>query len=173
MNRRTAIQHVIVLGAGATLWASCQDKAALTTKKIKLTGSQEKLLSALAETILPSGDFAGAKELKSHEFIVVMADDCASADDQQKFMTGMKAFDALCKQKNGNVFAKCAPEQQTTFLTALEAKTDVAEDVLEFYVNVKQLTMQSFTTSEAFLTQVRNFSLIPAKFQGCVSVQPA
>jgi hypothetical protein len=170
MNRRTALQHVIVLGAGATLLASCQDKATIATKNIPLTGSQEKLLSALAETIIPSSDFVGAKELQAHQFIVVMADDCASAEEQNKFVAGMKAFDDFAKQKIQTSFAKATAEQRTTLLSALEAKTDVPENVVEFYQTIKQLTIQSFTTSEAFLTQVRNFSLIPPKFQGCVSV---
>lgn len=170
MNRRTALQHVIVLGAGATLLASCQDKATIATKNIPLTGSQEKLLSALAETIIPSSDFVGAKELQAHQFIVVMADDCASTEEQNQFIAGMKAFDDFAKQKIQTSFAKATVEQRTTLLTALEAKTDVPENVLEFYQTIKQLTIQSFTTSEAFLTQVRNFSLIPPKFQGCVSI---
>jgi hypothetical protein len=170
MNRRTALQHVIVLGAGATLLASCQDTSTLATKNIPLTGSQEKLLSAMAETIIPSGEFAGAKELQSHQFIVVMASDCASADNQQKFMIGMKAFDEFAKQKTGRAFAKATPEQRASVLTTIEAKTDVPESVSEFYQTIKQLTIQSFTTSAVFLTQVRNFSLIPPKFKGCVSV---
>jgi hypothetical protein len=168
MNRRTALQHVIVLGAGATLLASCQDKATIATKNIPLTGSQEKLLSALAETIIPSSDFVGAKELQAHQFI--MADDCASAEEQNKFIAGMKAFDDFSKQKIQTSFVKATAEQRATLLTPLESKTDVPEGVLEFYQTIKQLTIQSFTTSEAFLTQVRNFSLIPPKFQGCVSV---
>lgn len=170
MNRRTALQHVIILGAGATLLASCQDKATIATKNIPLTGSQEKLLSALAETIIPSSDFVGAKELQAHQFIVVMADDCASAEEQNKFIAGMKVFDDFAKQKIQTSFAKATAEQRTTLLSALEAKTDVPENIVEFYQTIKQLTIQSFTTSEAFLTQVRNFSLIPPKFQGCVSI---
>lgn len=171
MNRRTAIQHVIVLGAGATLLASCQDKASIATKNIPLTGSQEKLLSALTEAIIPSTDFVGAKELQSHRFILVMADDCASPEDQQKFANGMKQFDDFCKQKNGSAFAKCTPEQRENLLKNIEAKADIPEDVQAFYQTIKQITIQSFVTSEEYLLKVRNFSLIPPKFQACVPVQ--
>lgn len=173
MNRRTALQHVIVLGAGASLLASCQDKATITTKNFPLTGSQEKLLSALTETIIPSTDFVGAKELQSHKFILVMADDCASPDDQQKFMDGMKQFDQLCKQKHGSVFAKCSAQDREAFLKSIEEAVDMPELVPLFYRSMKSFTIQSFTSSEEYLTKVRNFSLIPPKFQGCVPVQAA
>lgn len=172
MNRRTAIQHVIVLGAGATLLASCQDKASIATKNIPLTGSQEKLLSVLAETIVPSTDFVGAKELQSHQFILVMADDCTNPDDQKKFSESMKQFDELCKLKHGSSFVKCTVEQREKFLLAIEAKTDIPENIQGFYQAIKQLTIQSFTTSEEYLTK-RNFSLVPPKFQACVPVQTA
>ena len=170
MNRRTAIQHVIVLGAGATLLASCQDKATIVTQNIPLTGSQEKLLSALTETIIPTTDFVGAKELQSHQFILVMADDCTSPENQQKFMDGMKQFDQLCKQKHGSVFAKCSAQDREAFLKSVEDAVDMPELVPLFYRSIKSFTIQSFTSSEEYLTKVRNFSLIPPKFQACVSV---
>jgi hypothetical protein len=42
---------------------------------------------------------------------------------------------------------------------------------VRFYQGVKWFTIQSFTSSEQYLTQVRNYSLIPPKFEACVPVQ--
>jgi len=168
MDRRTAIRNVIIIGAGASLFASCQDKASVALKNIPLTGSQEDLLSALTETIIPSTDFAGAKELESHKFILMMADDCASPDDQNKFMSGMKLFEDECLKKYSSKFIKCTQQQREEFLLSIETGEGITEELVSFYQTIKRYTIQSFTTSEAFLTKIRNYSLIPGPFKGCV-----
>jgi len=171
MKRRTAIQHIIIIGAGASVLASCLDKPSVDLKYIPLTGPQEDLLAAITQTIIPSTDFVGAKELESHKFLLMMADDCTSPADQKKFMDGLKQFDEACRKKYSSVFVKCIPEQREEFLLAIESKPDFNEDVIGFYQSVKWATIESFTTSEAYLTKVKNFSLIPGSFKGCVPVE--
>ena len=173
MNRRTAIKNVIILGAGATWLASCQDKkASITLKNIPLSASQEELLATLTETIIPTTpDFIGAKELESHKFLLMMTDDCSAPDEQKKFMDGMTQFEEACNKKFGNSFVKCSPSQREEFLLAVEAKEGYAEEVLSFYQTVKRFTIQSFTSSKEYLTKVRHFSLIPGPFKGCVTVE--
>ena len=83
-------------------------------------------------------------------------------------MTGMQQFDDACKKKYQSKFVKCTPQQREEFLIAIEAKTDISEEVADFYKSIKRLTIQSFTTSEEYLTKVKNYSLIPAKYKGCV-----
>ncbi len=171
MDRRTAIKNVIILGAGASLLASCQDNPSIILKNIPLTGSQEKLLAVITETIIPTTpEFIGAKELESHKFLLMMTDDCAAQEDQTKFMAGMLQFEEACKLKYNTRFTKCSPQQKEEFLLLIEAKSEVAEDIISFYQTVKRYTIQSFTTSEAYLTQVRKFSLIPGPYKGCVPV---
>jgi len=171
MNRRTAIKNVIILGAGAALLASCQDNPTVILKNIPLTGSQEKLLAAITEAIIPSTpEFIGAKELESHKFLLMMTDDCAAPEEQTKFTTGMLQFEELCKKKYDTRFVKLTPEQKEEFLLGIESKTEVSEEVIGFYQTVKRHAIQSFTTSEAYLTKVKNFSLIPGKYKGSVPV---
>lgn len=170
MNRRSAIKNVIVLGVGASYLLSCEGNASITLKNIPLTGPQEKLLAAMAEAILPTTeDMVGAKALESHRFVLMMTDECAASEDQQKFLKGMQQFEEGAKKKYNQAFPKLTPQQQEEFLLLVEAKTDFSEETIAFYQTVKRYTIQSFTTSEAYLTK-RNFSLIPGKFKGCVPV---
>jgi hypothetical protein len=177
MNRRTALRNVVLISAGASLLPSClhDDKPGITLKNIKLNGSQEKLLEELTETILPkTNNFTGAKDLKSHEFILIMADDCSSPEDQKKFKDGMDKFDEACKKKFNIGFVKCSPAQRKEWLQLVEKKTDMPEDLLNFYGAVKQLTIQSFTSSKDFLLNIRKFKLAPGPvFKGCVPVGKA
>ena len=60
----------------------------------------EKMLAELAETIIPkTNNFIGAKDLKSHEFALIMMNDCAPPEDQKAFTDGMKAFEEGCQKK--------------------------------------------------------------------------
>lgn len=173
MKRREAIRNVIILGAGASWLASCKNgtPASATAAKIQLTESQGEMLSALTETIIPTTEFSGAKEVGASDFILVMTEDCASPDDQKKFMDGMVGFEELCQAKTSTSFVKCAPGQRLEFLKSIEAKADIPEAVMNFYQWVKQGTIQSFTTSEEYLTKIKNFSLIPPPFKACVPVE--
>jgi hypothetical protein len=162
------------VSAGAAFLHACQDKALTTLKHIPLTGSEEEMLSELTETILPKTDFIGAKDLKSADFVFMMADDCLSPEDQAKFSAGMKAFDEVCKSKMGSRFVKLPVEKRNEFLSMIEADKkgqDVGVELRWFYGQVRQGTIQNFTSSKEYLSQVRNITtLIPGKFKACVPV---
>ncbi len=174
MKRRVVIRNLVMLSAGAALLDACGSKEVLTYKNIPLTGSQQNLLSELTETIIPTTpDFVGAKDLKSSDFTLMMIDDCASPEEQAAFLNGLQKFDDACKAKTGSTFSDATKEQRVDFLTALEAKegNDQPKEVVKFYWTVKRNTIQSFMSSETYLTKVRNYSLIPPKFEGCVPVE--
>ena len=148
------------------------EKSALALKNIPLTASQEKMLAALSEAIIPkTNNFIGASDLKAHEFVLTMVDDCTSPEDQQKFITGMKGFDKLSHDKSGQIFPSFTPEQKKSLLMALEAKKDIPEDVQHFYGTVKRYTVQCFTGSKQYMTDIRKYKMVPGPgFKGCVKV---
>jgi Gluconate 2-dehydrogenase subunit 3 len=172
MNRRTAIRNVIVISAGAGLLPSCagDDKSSIVFKNISITGSQEKMLAALTEAIIPkTKNFIGASDLKAHEFLLTMIDDCTSPDDQKKFTNGLQAFDKFSHDKFGQLFTGYTTAQKKELLQSIESKKDVPEDVLTFYTTVKRYTLQSFTSSKEYLTDIRKYKIIPgSNFKGCV-----
>jgi hypothetical protein len=174
MNRRAAIRNVVIISAGAAILPSCHDadKISLELKHLSITGSQEKLLAALSETIIPTtSDFIGAKELKSHEFVLTMVDDCASPEDQKKFTDGLTAFSALCKKKWDREFENCTVQQRNELVAEVEQKRNISEAVFGFYGTVKSYTLQSFTGSRDFMTEIRKYKLVPGPvYKGCVPV---
>jgi hypothetical protein len=177
MNRRTAIRNVAIISAGAALLPSCHDadKISLPLKHLSVTGSQGKMLAALSETIIPTTHtFPGAKELKSHEFVLIMVDDCASPEEQKKFINGLKSFEELCKEKWDRAFENCTVLQRNELVADIEKKKNVPEPVTEFYNTVKKYTLQSFSSSKEFLTDIRKYKLAPGPdFKGCVPVSKA
>jgi Gluconate 2-dehydrogenase subunit 3 len=172
MNRRTAIRNAIIISAGAGLLPCCvsDDKSVMALKNISITGAQEKMLAALTESILPkTKNFIGANDLKAHEFLLTMIDDCTSPEDQQKFMEGLKAFDKLSQDKFGQLFTSFTARQKRELLAGIESKKDIPEDALKFYGTVKRYTVQSFTSSKDYLTDIRKYKIVPGSdFKGCV-----
>lgn len=172
MNRRTALRNVIIISAGAGLLPACvgDDKSVIPLRNISITGSQEKMLAALTEAILPkTKNFIGANDLKAHEFILTMIDDCASPEDQKKFMEGLQAFDKLSHDKFGQLFTSYTAKQKKELLTDIESKKDIPEEALKFYGAVKKYTIQSFTSSKEYLTDIRKYKIVPGSdFKGCV-----
>jgi hypothetical protein len=174
MNRRTAIRNVIIISAGAGLLPSCvgDDNRIIALKNISISSSQEKMLAALSEAIIPkTKNFIGANDLKAHEFLLTMIDDCTSPDDQKKFMEGLTAFDKLSHDKFGQLFTSYTVKQKKELLQAIESKKDIPENVLKFYGTVKRYTLQSFTSSKEYLTDIRKYKIVPgSNFKGCVPV---
>jgi Gluconate 2-dehydrogenase subunit 3 len=179
MNRRTAIRNVVIISAGATLLPACTnttaDESSLQLKNIPLTGSQENMLAELAETIIPTtSNFIGAKDLKSHVFLLTMMDDCASPDDQKFFTEGMKAFEDGYKKKFNTTFVKSTPQQRSEWLKEMEAVKDDKNAAAKFYKTTKRYTVQSFTSSKEFLLDVKKWKMVPGTdFKGCVPVKKA
>jgi hypothetical protein len=174
MKRRTAIRNAVLVSAGAAFLYACENKATIALKHIPLTGAEEDLLTELTETIIPKTEFPGAKDLKTADFIFMMADDCLSPDDQAKFSAGMKAFDNVCKSKMGSRFVKLSKEKRYEYLGMIETDKEgkeVGQDVRSFYRSVKRGTLDNFTSSQEFLAQVRNVTtLIPPRFVACAPV---
>jgi len=174
MNRRTAIRNVVIFSAGTALLPSCfqQDKSSLVLKNISITAAEEKMLAALAEAIIPTTkDFIGAKGLRSHEFILTMLDDCTGPEEQKKFTDGLKAFDKLSHDRSGQLFTGFTADQKKSLLSDIENKKNVPGEVLNFYKTVKQYTVQSFTSSKEYMTEIRKYKMVPGSdFKGCVKV---
>jgi len=177
MNRRTAIRNVVIISAGAGLLPSCMnnDTTVIPLKNIPVTGSQVKMLAELTEAIIPKTPaFIGAKDLKAHEFILTMVDDCSSPEDQKQFTAGLKAFDKLSHDKFGQLFTGYTAEQKRELLSDIEKGKAVDEEVVKFYKTVKRYTIQSFTSSKEYMTDIRKYNMVPGPvFKGCVPVKSA
>lgn len=172
MNRRSAIRHVVVISTGAILLPSCagDDKPVMALKNISLTGSQEKMLTALCDMIIPkTGSMIGAADLRSHEFVLTMIDDCTSPEDQQKFSKGMSSFEDACKNKWDSSFAKLTARQKKEWLQQVEKRTGLPGEAITFYQMTKRYTVQSFTSSKEYMTTIRDYKMVPGnKYKGCV-----
>jgi len=169
LNRRSVIKQFLVVSAGITFLKACkgENKPSIALKNVDINGDDENLLADVSETFIPKTDTPGAKDLSAHLFALKMLDDCYKKEDQQKFISGLKDFEKFVKEKKGKSFSDCSiPEREST-LNELDKRE--SDDALSyFYSTQKNLTVQAYTTSKLYLTQVRDYKLVPGKYKGCV-----
>lgn len=176
MNRRSVIKNFLFVSAGVSLIPACmhdKGKASFLLKNISINGDQEKMLADLSATIIPTTNTPGAKELQSHLFMMMMVDDCFKKEDQDKFMQGLAAFEALTQKRYNTDFIKLAAAQKKELLTDLEKKNNVTDEAVNFYKTARRFIVQSFTSSEYYLTKVQVYEMVPGRYHGCVPVKTA
>jgi hypothetical protein len=177
INRRVAIRRLAILSVGTAFLPSCLQhgaRPAVTLKNLTVNGDQAKLLEELTAALIPSDETPGAREISAHLFVLKMVDDCMSKADQEKFMKGLSAFDAVSGASSGKAFAEASAEQRAALLAAVEGGKGPGGKDGElgfFYTAVKRLTIQAYTSSQFYLTKVQVYELVPGRFHGCVPVK--
>lgn len=173
MDRRYTLKTIITLTAGATLLHSCvqdKDHSSVFFGNLKITGPDETLLADLCGTLIPKTDTPGAREVGAHLFALMMIHDCFPPQAQDKFLKGLEAFKEFSLKKSGKSFLDSPATVKAELLSALEAGQGIPDTLAYFYQTLKRLTIEAFTTSQYYLTNVQVYVLVPGRFFGCVPV---
>jgi hypothetical protein len=165
MKRRAAIRDLIMIAGGITILPACfnqQDKASVALRNVQISAEEEKLLAEVADTIIPPTDTPGAKELGAHLFALKMLDDCYEKEDQQKFISGLKALDESAKKRFQHSFLQCTTAQRENILLAIENKEQFPPEVFDFYKIMKAKTLQGYMTSKYVVLNIMKYEMIPS-----------
>ena len=184
MNRREAIKRTAIL-SGYAVSASfitgflqgCQPSGAPDWEPQFLSPEQGQLVSEMADTIFPTTDTPGAKDVFVHEFMDLMLKDCSDEKTQQAFLSGIAEVDTDAQNAYGKAFAKCSDEQKLELLNSLDqaARAKVKAGLqpgeeAPFILTFKQLTFLGYFTSEAVGTTVLKYDPIPGNYDGCIAL---
>lgn len=175
MRRRQMLKQFAMATTAAMLLPSCikdPKKVSIALQNLDVTGDEEELLAALADTIIPATDKPGAKAVGAHLFTLVMIDDCTSKASKEKFMKGFRAFDNACKSIDGKTFSDSNAEERLELLKKVENDAvALNEEVRAFYTASKAYIIQGYLSSDYFLTEVKPYQLVPGPdWKGCVAV---
>jgi gluconate 2-dehydrogenase gamma chain len=180
MNRREALERTaLILGYAISAPAmmgilnGCKATPELAFKPVFLTEDQARLVSEVAEIIIPKTDTPGAKEAGVPAFIDTMLKDVYKKEDQDKFIAGLNAFNEQAKKSMGSEFVDLDPDKQVTFFKSVHdpAVEGVKKGEIKdrpFVLTVKELTCLGFFTSEPGATQVLQYAPVPGAYHGCV-----
>ncbi|MCO5234786.1 MAG: gluconate 2-dehydrogenase subunit 3 family protein [Chitinophagaceae bacterium] len=169
MKRRTAIKNMMIFAGGIYLLPSCSGdpaKASIELTNIDVSSGQESLLAEIAETIIPRTNGApGAKEMNLHLFTMKMVDDCHSGDEQQKFVAALRVME---KEK---LFIGLESAQRKEFIEELLEDKKAPEELRIMMKITKQRVIQGFTNSKFAMTDLKQYELVPGRYNGYFPVE--
>lgn len=189
MNRRELLEKsALVLGYAITgptlagLMSGCKAKPGLAFKPEFLNEDQAALVSELAEIIIPKTDTPGAIDAGVPAFIDGMLKEVYSASQKENFLKGLKAFDEEAKKTYGDSFVNCKSEDKNSLFKKIHDEVisknkeggswgwwrSGGGEGKPFIIEMKELTLTGFFTSEPGATQVLQYNQVPGPFKGCV-----
>ncbi|HNR74860.1 MAG: twin-arginine translocation pathway signal [Bacteroidetes bacterium OLB12] len=185
IDRREALRKTALL-MGAAVSASalagimqgCKATPELTYTPSFFTEEQARIMSELAQTIIPKTNTPGAKEAGVPGFIDQILKECYKKEDQDKFIAGLTEFEAAAKAEHGDSFIYLDAEKQLAFVKAQNeaAVNAVKADPSQprpFILSAKELTLLGFFTSEPGATQVLQYEAVPGSYKGCIPLTEA
>lgn len=187
MDRRIALKQLALLTGGLMVIPSCdfsRENVLAAYEKLQITEDHKKLLSKVVETILPGGDMVGAKELNMQDFVLIMANDCLSAEEQQSFTNGLRAFNKYVQKEYGTQFTKMDQSQAEKVFNSITNNKQInsenpkqggtnLEELKYFLDTTKRYTLQGYLSTEYFMTEIMPYKMIPGGFQGEKIIEPS
>lgn len=175
MERRAALKSLgLTLGSLVSMpaWAKGWTPETLGYRSV-LPMPDEQLLAEIVGAIIPATTFKGeaspsAKDLKVHQFAIRMIADCYDEMAMTTLKQGLSATDLAARQVFSKSFMELAQPERVKVFTILDTST---EGVGKPFINlIKSLTIQGFTNSEYYLTNVAGYNMAPGFYHGCVPV---
>src|SRR5690606_13698952 len=139
MNRRAAVRTLLYIAGGTLVLPACfreSGKAGIDLTHLSISEDDEQLLAELAETLVPTTDSPGGKELLLHLFVLKMVDDCHTPEEQVKFAKGLSAFSTWSRNELGVGFADADADSRTELLGKIGENAD--DDLKQFFALTKR-----------------------------------
>jgi hypothetical protein len=192
MDRRQAIQRAaLIMGYAITgpalvgVLEGCKASPDLTFKPEFFNEDQASVISFVSEMIIPRTETPGAIDVGVPSFIDQMVKNIYSKESQDKFLKDLTAFDEGAKETHGKAFRDCDEKQRLAYFT--QQHNDAVKSMgsggssgwwnagvgnsKPFVLELKELTLLGFFTSEPGATQVLQYKQVPGPFQGCVPLK--
>ena len=167
MKRRTAVKGLMGISIGAIALHGCSTEALSQFNNFSLSSREYRSLTELSDTILPLDATLTNSAEKPVDFLLRMVDVCESPESRESFTKGIKEFSSSFLRSIGSTPSEMSAEEKRVLLTSLEEDDELDSDLRTFYSMTKKYTIQHFTSSEYFLTNIMEFEFVPGRFIGC------
>lgn len=173
---REALAILVEANAAAT------DKGGLKT----LNAHQDATVIMISEMIIPETDTPGAKGAKVNEFIDLLLSEWFEPEETKQFLAGLEQVDAQSGTRFSASFVDCSEAQRAELLKELDAaamlfaqkqkesaRTAVVPPPMDFFYQMKKLTLAGYYTSEIGFAKELGKSIIPPGHAGCAPLPEA
>jgi hypothetical protein len=173
MTRREALKTSSVLLGGAllvpALLTGCAKKSHDSAAESAASPDQV-LLEDIADTLLPTTAASpGAKAAGVGATMLLLLNDCESADEQLRVTKGLQAFRATCRDAGGD-FASLQKSERERLVHELDVAGQADEK--HWFAAVRGLALNAYFSSEIGLTRALRYSITPGRYDGCVPLAP-
>jgi hypothetical protein len=173
MTRREALKTSTAL-LGSALLASglligCAPRSRDSAAESAASPDQA-LLEDIADTLLPTTAASpGAKAAGVGATMLLLINDCESADVQQRVSKGLQAFRATCRRAGGD-FVSLPQSERERLLRELDVAARADDE--DWFAAVRELALSAYFSSEIGLTRALRYSITPGRYDACVPLEP-
>lgn len=135
------------------------------------TAKEEKLISSIADTIIPEGLPAktptpnakpiGALSTGTDIYLMKLFEHCYEKEDQEKIKMQLAALHDIS-------FTKATKAEREAMLLTLSTSENEADR--EFFDVMKRETITGFTTVKEVMVDYRNYKVAPGYYHGCADL---
>ena len=175
MHRRSVIKKLGLFTGGIVLLPSCtftKEQVDVALSDMEITEPLKKMLGMVVDHLIPTADMSESNELNLSDFVIVMANDCLSPEENKSFVKGMLALEMNAKENHKSSFEKLSQNHQYEMINGLLENKN-AEDSSFFINKTKQYAILGYMQSAYVMTHEMPYTLIPGSFQNCVAIDPS
>jgi hypothetical protein len=133
-------------------------------------GDEAKIVTAIADIIIPKTDTSGALDANVPAFIDSMMVDVYAKDAQDRFHAGCTEFAAAAKAGGKGFLDQDRAAQTMIVKQALEAAVAADQQPRPFILVARELTLLGFYTSRVGITENMEYQAVPTAYHGCVPI---
>ena len=152
----------------------CQSKLAETEGLLVLGDKQFKLVSALADTILPKTDTPSATEVEVPRIMDLLLRDVYETEAVESFLAGLELCQTDCRSEVGKDFEALSTSERAVYLSAVDKELSGTShgDLIPFYRMFKKLCIEIYFQTEEGIKQNLKYDPIPGGYVGDVKMEP-
>lgn len=170
VNRRNSLKSLALLSSGLISlpsWANGWLPDTITISTSVFGNTEQEILAAVADTIIPPGNSIGAIAVGVDKFLQKLLSDCYDADTQANVKKQLNNLNAMSMFAYGKAFASADQLQRQELLLKMAADEKEKKD---FFNLMKSETIRGFNTSKEVLGDHLKYKVVPGHYKGCVDV---
>jgi hypothetical protein len=171
MNRRKALKTLAIASGGLItlpFWMGCGTDNRPATHLTSFSSTEQKLIAAITDMIIPAGDSIGALSMEVDKFLQKLIDDCYTKDVQVNVKKQLAELEASAKKSEKKSFADCIQSQRQQLLLSFSLSADKQKK--DFFDLMRSETIRGFATSKEVMEKYLNYKIAPGHYFGCVNV---
>jgi hypothetical protein len=169
MNRRNSLKALITAAGGIVVmpsWAQQWTRETVPSASAVFNNTEEQVIAAMADTIIPGGKDPGALSVGVDKFLVGLLANCYEPEVQENVKRQVAELNARAQSTNRKSFVLCDQAERETLLLSLAGSSD--KQTTDFFDLIKSETIRGFNTSKEIMLGYFKYKVVPGHYYGCV-----